>query len=201
MHIFDISKDMRNILILEDDFIFNNDIAKKDIDNVTDFLGKKKPDSYSLGSIQFIVNPVSLTHRKLLAKMGAHAMIYSKNGRENLRKKFRNCSNISHDIDILTCYPNECYGYHKNVYAQIFSETENRSNWGKGLNYVPIFIIKAYIGFVNVISSLFGLDKEENIHKKYDNLNKSLLLLNIIVLIFITYLFIRIMKRFKILKS
>ena len=201
MHIFDISKDMRNILILEDDFIFNNDIGKKDIDDVTNFLGKKKPDSYSLGSIQFIVNPVSLTHRKLLAKLGTHAMIYSKNGRENLRKKFRNCSNISHDIDMLTSYPSECYGYHKTIYAQIFSETENMSNWGKCLNYVPTFIIKAYICFVIVISSLFGIDKEEKIHEKYDNLNKSLLLLNIIVFMFITYFFIRIMKRFKILKS
>lgn len=194
MHIFDISKDMRNILILEDDFIFNNYIAKKDIDNVTDFLRKKNTDSYSLGSVQFIVNPVSLTHRKLLVKMGTHAMIYSKNGRENLRKKFRNCSNISHDFDMLTSYPSECYGYHKNIYAQIFSETENRSNWGKG--NVPIFIIKAWI----VILSLLGLDKEENIHKKYDNFNKFMLLLNIIVLILITYLVVKIIKRLKVIR-
>tara|TARA_Y100000389_G_scaffold189167_1_gene212603 strand:+ start:208 stop:1062 length:855 start_codon:yes stop_codon:yes gene_type:complete len=201
MHIFDISKEKGNILILEDDFIFNNDITDKDIDNVTEFLGKKKPDAYSLGSIQFIVNPISLTHRKLLAKLGTHAMIYSKKGRDNLIKKFENCSNISHDIDMLTFYPSQCYGFHKNVYAQIFSETENMSNWGKSLKYVPTFLIKAYIGFFIVISSLFGIDKEERIHKKYDNLNKSLLLLNLIVFIFMIYLFTKIIKRLKVIRK
>lgn len=194
MHIFDISKEKGNILILEDDFIFNNDISDKDIDNVTDFLKKKEPDVYSLGSIQYIVNPLSLTHRKLFAKMGSHAMIYSKNGRENLKKKFENCSEKSHDIDVLTCYPSECYGYHKNVYAQIFSETENRSNWGKDLYYVPIFIVKVYIGFITTIVYFFGLDKEERINTKYDNLNLYLRLLNIIVFIFIIYSVIRILK-------
>lgn len=201
MHIFDISKEKERILILEDDFIFNNNITSKDIEIVSDFLKKQNPNIYSLGSIHWASNPFTLTHKQLFLKVKTHAMIYSKKGRDYLQHKFEHCNNLNTiDIDAMTCFTPECYGYHKNIYAQLIMETENRSNWDKCHKYMPRFITKLILILTHIITVyIFRLDTEKKIHNKYDNLNKFMLLINILILIVLFYFFsptMFVMKKF-----
>lgn len=188
MHIFSLATEYNRILVLEDDFIFNADLPSQDIANVNDFLVEHNPEIYSLGSIQVITYPFALTHRKLYVKLGAHAMLYTKEGREMLVAKHQNCMVVGHDIDWMTCFCNSCYGYKTNIYAQLFNETENRKNWGKDFKCVPHYFIDKHVRFCVFLITLVGLDNKHNIHQKFDDVNSffnyihfSLLLLCIVL--------------------
>ena len=70
-----------NILILEDDFIFNKKIKNKVIcDDINNFILNKKDEEfiYYLGCIPFLQNKYSGNHNLALITAGTHAVIYSK---------------------------------------------------------------------------------------------------------------------------
>jgi len=182
MYIFSISKNKDNILILEDDFIFNKKIKSSDINSISKFFDKTKPHIYSLGSIHILCNPLSFIHKRLYIKAGTHAIIYSKIGRSILEKQFKTCTDITKDIDTLTCFQSKTYGYYKNIYSQIFAKTENRNNWGKQFSYVNMSII---VYFMIMIINIFKINKKKNIHNKFDNLNLYLLTIQRFLILFI----------------
>ena len=124
-YIFDRSTQYNNILILEDDAKFSEDIFDiKHIKNIETFIKKNSFNTYSLGSVEMI-GSIWGTHRKLFLKGGTHAMIYSKNFRKNFNKyKYS-------DIEHATNYPYNTNGwrYYKVLVGQIFDKTENSKNW------------------------------------------------------------------------
>lgn len=137
-----------NILILEDDFIFDNRILDRNVLNDLDnFINNYKFDIYSLGNIPLLFSPFILTkHPKILKGFTSHSIILPKNTRNILIDKYKNDINwlksTRGHIDWMYTTNNFNYHiYYKPLCFQTFPKTENMSNWDKDLNHLIIIII------------------------------------------------------------
>jgi hypothetical protein len=139
-----------NILILEDDFIFDEDIKKEvHIKNISNFINKKKDKSflYSIGCIPIISIPLYYDKYTLYSPffISMQSCIFSKKYRENIL-----------DIGLDTIYDKDKgwdininssgYIYYIPLCYQTFEETENRSTWD---NMITNKIIKKFNMDVN----------------------------------------------------
>lgn len=137
IHIFKHAKKKNydNILILEDDYILDNKIKnKKIIDDIDNFLLKKKNSSFSfyLGTLPFIFIPYNININKGLVNIYTHSVIFSKKYRENVLKynyKSINCWDIFQNK-----FNFNKYYYYKPLAYQKIEATENSLNW-------PVFSI------------------------------------------------------------
>lgn len=80
-----------NILILEDDFVFNDKIKEKEhIDNINTFLEKKSGDNfiYFLGAVPWFLIPYDSNNYRCIISTGTHSVIYSKSHRDNFLHNF-----------------------------------------------------------------------------------------------------------------
>jgi len=162
------NKGYNNILILEDDFIFDEKIADPTCSQDIDMFIKKKQNSefiYYLGEIPWLQTYMGGKHHTLLFSTGTHACIYSnafmKKMIEQIKQEtiddwdsFLNLSwkmlGIRYKYDIPLCY-------------QIFPDTDNRKNWS-GSN---IFTMKHIYG--NLIIHMFKMMKlDEQVHPGYE---------------------------------
>jgi hypothetical protein len=143
IHIFKHAKKKNydNILILEDDYIFDKKLKKNNvIKNIEDFILKKKNKSFSfyLGTIPFIFLPYNLNINRGLINIYTHSIIFSKKYREKVLNY--NYKNIS-CWDVFQNYFNyNKYYYNIPLSYQIIEETENSLNWG-----VPNIVRKIYL--------------------------------------------------------
>ena len=124
------TQNYNNILVLEDDYFFNEKIAQEThISTICSFLNLHKNEDfqYLLGCIPFIQIPYSLdfNHFLNIISLGTHACIYSKKNRENLL----NDKKIE-DWDIYNCIYCRRYTYKTPICFQLFPETENSKYWG-----------------------------------------------------------------------
>ncbi len=169
-----------NILILEDDFFFDDKILnKKTLNIINNFLNKHKNKSliYSLGCIPFISIPYDLYHFYSY-KIATHACIFTKSYREKILLK--NQEKIV-DWDRFNPF---CFIYHEPLCYQIFAATENQYNWDnkrdKSLSgYGLKLLVKILISYLKLLK----LDKS---HKNFDiayNLSKLSFILIIIIII------------------
>jgi len=149
--IFNHSKNADNILILEDDFIFSDDLLKH-VDNVNDFLYKKnnKTFYYYLGVLPFLIFPYDYYHYYIRISAGTHAVIYSRKAREHIltldTKNIKDWDQFT-SVSFITRYT-----YYKPLCYQLFPNTENSDQWGAEFNLN--FICKKLHNFYKVI----GLD-------------------------------------------
>lgn len=131
-----------NILILEDDFIFNKKIKeikhKNNINNnIIDLYNKDF--IYYLGTVPFLTFPSELFNNKVIPGGGAHAIVYSRLYRNKILKidqeKIIDWDHlvISNSIKYLNSYI-----YYIPLCYQVFPETEN----SKTTNFFIKFIIK-----------------------------------------------------------
>jgi len=145
-----------NILILEDDFIFNKYIDNKTTNNITNFLNnnKNKDFQYLLGCMPLIKMPYSLdlNHFISIISLGTHACIYSKKNRERILNL--DSYNIK-DWDIYNFLNSRRYVYYRPLCYQLFPITENSQNWGKD-NYIIYLLSKV----TRSIFNLYKLDKQ-----------------------------------------
>ena len=122
-------KKYNNILILEDDFIFNKKIKnKKIIEDISSFINEKKNEEfmYMLGALPFAQIPYEKKHFKLLSSIGTHACIYSKKLIDNvLNNKYK----MTHDWDNFTNINFKRYIYDEPLCYQLFPETDNSKHW------------------------------------------------------------------------
>ena len=87
-------KNFKNILILEDDIIFDNKIKDKNIINDIKNLYKKyNIDIFNLGPFNYILNPFFLIKnrfncKKLLQASGVHAVIYNNKFKNKFIKSY-----------------------------------------------------------------------------------------------------------------
>lgn len=156
-------KNYNNILILEDDFIFDERILDKHVLNDLDnFINKNDFDIYNLGCFGSIFNPISLfsiflKHIKIevYAAM-AHSLIISKNIRNELIDKYENDKEKllstafgPHMDAIYIKESSKYYMYYKPLCYQKVEETENMDTWTKSNNkiiknflYIRIFFLR-----------------------------------------------------------
>jgi hypothetical protein len=84
-------QNFNNILILEDDFVFNEKINEKEhIDNINAFLEKKSGDNfiYFLGAVPWFLIPYDSYNYRCMLSTGTHSVIYSKSHRDNFLHSF-----------------------------------------------------------------------------------------------------------------
>ena len=129
-------KKYNNILILEDDFFYDESIKDTKIhDEINTFLNKNKHEKiiYYLGCIPFLHIPSLTPHNKLLFSIGTHACIYTLPIREHIL----NCDiysyfqNITPDWDVYCNFFTTRYMYYRSLCYQLFPNTENSKHWAK----------------------------------------------------------------------
>lgn len=135
-----------NILVLEDDFIFSEEINKSNhLYNINSFLREKKDENmiYSLGCLSWLQLPYNSHTNINILSTGTHSVIYTKPARNNFLSK--NVNKIS-DLDIFqNLYLNtRRYVYHRPLCYQLFPPTENSDKWPSFFGYNPI---KNYIQY------------------------------------------------------
>ena len=147
-------KNYENILILEDDFMFDERLHNKNHqDNINKFIKTHKNQDYCfiLGCIPYIQIPYnSTTYRGYSG--GAHSIIYSKS---IIHKIIKDTNKINGwDIYIKTKYIWNNYIYYTPLCYQLFPDTENSRHWGQNsyIAYILNYIAKIFI-------KILGLDK------------------------------------------
>ena len=130
-------KNYNNILVLEDDFIFDDEIKDQEVQmNISSFLQDHSNETYIyvLGCLPYIrvPNPYYYNHNIALVKGGTHAIIYPILFRE--KTLYKDQKTIE-DWDIYTNIYSTQYMYKIPLCYQLFPMTENRKNWFS----VPIF--------------------------------------------------------------
>ena len=188
-----------NILILEDDFMFNNEINNEThITNINNFLTQKKGEDfiYYIGCIPWLLVPTfydTNTYMNILST-GTHSVIYSRKNREICMKRYLNDTNNIRDWDMLNnLYSKNRYTYYKPLCYQLFEDTENSNNWGKFNKVYEFFgyIFKTFLKFMN-------LDK--SVEPGYSILYIFSKLLFLILVILFVYFIIKLKNMFFIFK-
>lgn len=140
-----------NILILEDDFFFDEKINNLPIrNNINNFINKKKNKDfvYVLGCIPYFQIPYNIFTNILLLSTGTHSCIYSKTFINKTLLK----NNKIKDWDIYTNFNVKRYIYCECLCYQLFPETENSKIWSK------YYLNSGYI--IKKIFIMLNLDKE-----------------------------------------
>ena len=114
-----------NILILEDDCFFHEDLKNSAIQqdlNGVFLLLEDTPFSYRLGCIPFLMTPF-VTHSPFGIYAGAHAYVTS--------AAFRAAATgLITDIDEYLNIAGNQYTYYRPLAYQLFPDTENKASWG-----------------------------------------------------------------------
>ena len=139
-----------NILILEDDFIFSQEIKDMaHLNNVNSFLIEKKNENmiYYLGCIPIIVAPCQINFQQYYSFKSCctHAIIYS----QQVRRAKLNL-NLKHWDVIIENGVSSRYLYYKPLCYQTFPETENKQTWGEKDNQVVVTVKNWTINMLNL---------------------------------------------------
>jgi hypothetical protein len=154
--IFKFAKELNfnNILILEDDFIFNDKLNEQTginkINEICNFLNKniKQDFQYLIGCLPLILMPYNLNHYLVILSIGLHSCVYSKKNRENILNI--NQEKIK-DMDIYNNLYFRRYTYYEPLCYQLFPITENSKTWGLDYNlYYLSNIFKIFLKFIQL---------------------------------------------------
>ena len=118
----------KHILILEDDFIFDEKILNiENTNEIFNFIQNKDEEYiYLLGCVPFLQIPSISYNRNVLLKMGTHACIYT----EKMREMILNTEqSIISDWDVYMNFNLKQYMFHEPLCYQLFPQTENRKEW------------------------------------------------------------------------
>ena len=139
-------KNYNNILILEDDFVFDSKINESNnINNINKFLFKKinKSFTFNLGTIPFIFLPYNLNINRGLLNIYTHSVIFSKKYRENV---------LNYNYKKIYCWDmfQQYFNFNKYYYNiplcyQFIEKTENSDNWILSNNIKSFYLNLAYL--------------------------------------------------------
>jgi hypothetical protein len=143
LHILKHAKDHNydNILVLEDDFIFNKKIKDKSHrNNIKTFVRRHEnyPFMYLLGCIPGLQIPYNY-YTNIVVSAGMHAVIFNKLMYDEILNE--NPQSIK-DWDMYSNYKfKQRYTYYIPLCYQLFPETENQKTWGnwEGSTFIDIF--------------------------------------------------------------
>ena len=140
LQIFKHAKDANynNILILEDDFIFDEKIKDPfHQTNISNFLHKYADTNfiYYLGCIPYLQIPYDYYNYFGIISTGSHSIIYSKKYRDSLLQTPQNeILDWDYNLMVTTCLNR--YNYYIPLCYQLFPETENSNVWGSSFNNI-----------------------------------------------------------------
>jgi len=133
-------KNYKNILVLEDDFIFNEKIINKIVQqNIMNFINNKNYDIYALGILPIIQRAYNNTTNICINGGGAHAFIYSRNC---INKILQEDKKKIKDWDKYLQITFRRYMYFEPLCYQLFSETENQKYWESIFIKITLYVIK-----------------------------------------------------------
>lgn len=190
-YIFDdaYKKNYEYILILEDDFIFDDNIKNtKYIDDISLFLIKNitKQFVFALGVLPVMLFPYNSNINYILLAGGTHAMIYS---RKFIEYTLNYNKYLINDWDIYLRFNVIKYTYYKPLCYQLFPKTDNSENWGTvlGINYNTI-----YQPFIHY----FELDKKVDGYQYFYIFSKISIVIIIILILILYYIVIKMIYKF-----
>lgn len=208
MYIFNDSKNYNRILILEDDFtLIRENLKENDKNNINNFLLNNNPNIYYLGCIPYLINPLTLNNKNLNLFIDAttHAVVFNKNIRNKILNLYLKQKIKIFDIDLLTCFKiKNKYTYYKPIYVQSFEETENKKNWGYGIqsNSLSLLINKILVKniFDPIVSRLnLNSENEEKFIYGWKKAYVYIKILNLMIYILILFVILVVIKKFFIL--
>jgi hypothetical protein len=124
-------KDYKHVLILEDDFIFNDRIRDKTVQkNIMNFISNRNYDIYALGRVPYLQKAYDNNTSISLYGGATHAMIYSRNC---IDKTLQTDRKSIEDWDYFTGQTFRIYMYNEPLCYQLFPETENQKYWGNNV--------------------------------------------------------------------
>jgi len=141
-------KNYNNILILEDDYTFNEKIKDTEaIDQISEFINEQSSRNnnfiYLLGTVPYLQLPSLLhAHSKVFISTGTHSSIYSKQFRKKILE-IKYPQDSINDWDLYTnfqCPYTNRYIYKTPLCYQLFYETDNFNSWKSFLNFKYILI-------------------------------------------------------------
>jgi hypothetical protein len=148
-------KGYQNILVLEDDFIFNELIHQENIqEEINRFLKDNQENefAYYFGCIPFLQIPSFSPHRRLIIQASAHSVVYSRSLRTKiLEKKQETIRDWDYLLSLL--FVSNLFMYYRPLTYQLYPVTENSKYWGYYHNYTFPIILK-------YITPLLELDKK-----------------------------------------
>jgi hypothetical protein len=121
------TREYGNILVLEDDFFFRDDVQPADVAAVNKFVAKneKRRMVYHLGCIPAFMMPVDTKGNYLATCSGTHASVYT----EKFRKYTLQYKKVIEDWDWFVTFASLRYAYTKPLAYQLYPETDNSKNW------------------------------------------------------------------------
>ena len=138
--------DYNNVIIFEDDAVFNNKYSIDEFKNIDNFIGKEKFDIYSLGSVSFDL-PNFADHKLMITPVGAcHAVIYSHSARNNLIY----INGYQFDNDVISSLHYK-YKYKYPLVCQTFPDTKAKSEW---VNTPKNFLLSKYMDFTGADNTI-----------------------------------------------
>jgi hypothetical protein len=188
------SENYKNILILEDDAIFDNNIKNPKVIKDIELLYKNKEvNMFHLGPACSLFDPLSIlvdtyNCKKILFTAVTHANIYNNKFREIYYKSYET-GNRSVSVDQnhnMFVYGN-IYTYNKPLAVQPIIETENLKSWGFGKIKIGYF-------FLYIVNKILGLDTKNKPVQSYKKLFKIFFLVNIIFYIVLILIIIKVLK-------
>jgi len=184
----------KNILILEDDFIFSEKIKEKGhCKNICEFINSKEgePLCYRVGTIPFIQYPctIDFTHYKGFMG-GAHCVIYNKLYRDHLMQIDKD---TIHDWDVFNNFFVNAYTYYVPLCYQLIPETENSKHWGIS-NFITLLAGKILF----FIFQLLGLNTStEPGYSIFYMFSKILFFVVVIFFIWVAFLLLKFIRNIK----
>jgi hypothetical protein len=136
-----------NILVLEDDFIFNKKIKNKDIiDDINNFIYENNNLNflYYIGGLPIFSIPVKRNHYKPIFIATLHSCIFSRKAREYLLINKKNIYETENHLDMYLSVNFNINRYHYKypLCYQIFPNTNSQNQWKFSKNKTKNKIIK-----------------------------------------------------------
>lgn len=129
----------KNILVLEDDFIFSDDILDANTGGIVNSFVSARTNTefiYVLGCVPMIQIPYDQYHNIAYFFGGTHAIIYSETFRERAMRDYD--EGAIDDWDAYNNFKLHQYTYYKPLAYQTFPMTDNRKQWAMP-GFIAIF--------------------------------------------------------------
>jgi hypothetical protein len=199
------TQNLNNILILEDDFMFNEKMKDSShIKNVNDFLTKKNGDNfiYLLGAIPWFLVPYDSYNYRCLCSSGTHCIIYSKAHRDDfLLNYYRKMIFTDWDINYNVNFTSR-FIYYTPLCYQLCCNTDNSKDLKFSNKYAAFAseVVK-YFNY-NIIYRILGLDtKPEPGYSIMYFYSKIIFYIMLLVIIYVPFLLLYVFKNFNEIKD
>lgn len=156
-------KNKKNILVLEDDVIFVDNISPQKMKKIASWLESSSWESFYFGGIVWGKNPISIPinvyFMKVFNVLCGHCVLFSRKGMKKILQNHKKYSNFHVDkfYDIILtekflCYPNICYQKtNPALFTDVFGLDE-KSNYFNNVVKVSNFFSYFSIFFLLILS-------------------------------------------------